>query len=343
MGIFNKLKQSVLNQSDTYRLYECEYKKNKKLKKDLKKTKKRVKKLEKEFKKYKKANDLIIRSYNQQLNTIFLYTDFEAQNFLKYNHLLNIELLNFAVNICEKYGLQYWLEYGALLGAVRHKGFIPWDDDIDIGMMRKDYDKFLEVLPQELENTKLDERIKVTINISHVKPIPCIQLLYQRNVPGLLAGLDISAYDFIDDITDCNKETYCEIQKVVRTKNKNGIPIYDAVKDYIERFNISYEKQDFIIPGVDGFVEAFKAYKFFIATYDQIFPLQEVKFEDQTYTAPKDVRFYLEKQYGDYLDIPPKIHTHHFRFKVLREMDDGLDIYKEQVEIVRKANETYKK
>ena len=161
MGIFNKLKQSVLNQSDTYRLYECEYKKNKKLKKDLKKTKKRVKKLEKEFKKYKKANDLIIRSYNQQLNTIFLYTDFEAQNFLKYNHLLNIELLNFAVNICEKYGLQYWLEYGALLGAVRHKGFIPWDDDIDIGMMRKDYDKFLEVLPQELENTKLDERIKV--------------------------------------------------------------------------------------------------------------------------------------------------------------------------------------
>lgn len=343
MGIFNKLKQAFLNQSDTYRFYECEYKKNKDLKKDLEETSKRVKKLEKKFNRYKKNNDLIIESYNQQLNTIFLYNDFEAKNHLKYNHLLNIELLNFAVNICEKYGLQYWLEYGGLLGAVRHNGFIPWDDDLDIGMMRKDYDKFLEVLPQELANTKLNERIDVTTDISDVKPIPCIQLLYQRNVPGLLAGLDISAYDFIEDISECNKETYREIQEVVRRKNMRGIPINEAVKDYIKRFNISYEKQDHIIPGVDGFVEAFTSYKFFIAKYEQIFPLQEVKFEDQTYTAPRDIRFYLTKQYGDYLDIPPKIHTHHIRFKILREMDDGLEIYKEQVEILKKANETYKK
>ena len=53
--------------------------------------------------------------------------------------------------ICEKYGLKYFFMYGSVLGAVRHNGFIPWDDDIDVGMMRKDFDVFMEVAPKELE------------------------------------------------------------------------------------------------------------------------------------------------------------------------------------------------
>ena len=282
-----------------------------------------------------------MHSYNEQFNTIFLYNDFEAKDHLKYNHLLNQELLNFVVNICEKYDLEYWLDFGTLLGAVRHGGFVPWDDDVDIAMVRKDYDKFLEVLPHELEINNVDT-IKVTTDISHVKPIPCIQLLYQRNVPGLLAGVDISVYDFIEDISDCNRESYRKIQKVVRDKNKAGVPIYEAVKDYIEEFNISYEKQNYLMPGVDGFFEAFQAYKFYIANYNQIFPLKKVEFEGKMYNVPNDTSFYLSNLYGDYLTIPQKIHTHHFRFKILREIDDGLEIYKEQVEKFKKINESFK-
>ena len=52
--------------------------------------------------------------------------------------------------VCEQYGIHYFLYGGSLLGAIRHKGFIPWDDDMDIGMTREDYDRFVKIMPKEL-------------------------------------------------------------------------------------------------------------------------------------------------------------------------------------------------
>ena len=65
--------------------------------------------------------------------------------------LVELDILNKFIQVCNKYGLIYWAEGGTLLGAARHKGYIPWDNDIDILMLRDDYEKFLKVAEEEFK------------------------------------------------------------------------------------------------------------------------------------------------------------------------------------------------
>lgn len=60
-----------------------------------------------------------------------------------------LEILEKFKQVCDKHGLTFWLESGTLIGAVRHKGYIPWDDDIDVCMMREDYDKLVKIAQDE--------------------------------------------------------------------------------------------------------------------------------------------------------------------------------------------------
>lgn len=69
---------------------------------------------------------------------------------LRVLQLAELDLMKLFVRICEKHNLRYYMIGGTMLGAVRHKGFIPWDDDMDVGMPRPDYEKFLLLVRSEL-------------------------------------------------------------------------------------------------------------------------------------------------------------------------------------------------
>lgn len=67
-------------------------------------------------------------------------------------HKVDLEIVKEVVRLCDKYDLKYYMLGGTMLGAIRHKGFIPWDDDVDLGMPRQDYEAFLKIAPKELED-----------------------------------------------------------------------------------------------------------------------------------------------------------------------------------------------
>lgn len=76
--------------------------------------------------------------------------DYVVSDKMKKIWKIELQMLDEIDRICKKYGLQYFLVHGSLLGAVRHGGFIPWDDDVDVAMPRADYDTFIEVAAKEL-------------------------------------------------------------------------------------------------------------------------------------------------------------------------------------------------
>lgn len=72
-------------------------------------------------------------------------------NTLRKVQLAQLEIAKEIKRVCDENDIKYFLDAGTLLGTVRHKGFIPWDDDMDIGMLRKEYDKFVKIAPEKLE------------------------------------------------------------------------------------------------------------------------------------------------------------------------------------------------
>src|SRR5690606_12951138 len=95
----------------------------------------------------------------------------KGETTLRQCQLVMLRMLKILDYLCTKHDIKYFLTGGTLLGAVRHKGFIPWDDDLDVGMTRDNYEKFIELavpeLPRDIffQNTDTDKYYPKTCNV----------------------------------------------------------------------------------------------------------------------------------------------------------------------------------
>lgn len=80
---------------------------------------------------------------------------FYVESTMKKAWAAEIEVLNEVDRICRQYDIQYFADWGTLLGTIRHKGFVPWDDDMDITMKREDYTRFCQIVQQEQGNLEI--------------------------------------------------------------------------------------------------------------------------------------------------------------------------------------------
>ncbi len=116
---------------------------------------------------------------------------------------IQIDILLYVQDYCMKNNIQFWIDCGSLLGAVRHKGYIPWDDDIDIGMLRKDYEKFIQEFNKDNNSSYRVYSPELTQNY----PFPFGKIydertvLYEPNEKGhkLSVYIDLFVYDNAPD------------------------------------------------------------------------------------------------------------------------------------------------
>lgn len=231
-----------------------------------------------------------------------------------------LEILETVTSIADKHNIPYWLSGGTLLGAMRHGGFIPWDDDIDIELLLPDYKKLLQKLSEELPDTFYLQTPKdkgYRLLFTKVR---------DRNSTVHEEDDELDRYTekglYIDIFPE--ERSYKRLKSFVDffygrgyRRIKRGKPFHSAqyfmeyfssllffypfgvLLKYIARGICSITKPNHILHsyGIGNTTNHHASY---------ILPTSTIKFEGKTFSAPGNPDAYLSKQYGDYMTIPPK-------------------------------------
>lgn len=318
-----------------------------KMKNRIKKTRsfkfyKNYKKMEKLIEKQEKINE----SNNKLINSLFLDYDLTPSPRLQYFQDLSTEFLKLIDNICLRHDIGWRIEGGLALGAVRHGGFIPWDDDLDIGMLRDDYDHFIEVVPEELERLNLTDNIKITYakrNWWGNRVNGFYQLLYydESKIGRSLTGVDVFPYDYILDYHGQNLSDEFEEAKIKFYWDlTHGVERKDAYKTLYEKLNLTHEKQEYFIHGIEGPAGKRGILDVMAFETDKILPYKRINFNGVMLPCARDVDHYIHSVYKDPMSIPPVV-TFHGRMNRLRRAPNINEILHKNLEKIREINENF--
>ena len=231
---------------------------------------------------------------------------------LKVAQLVMLDILIEIDKICKKNNIKYWIDSGTLLGAVRNKGFIPWDDDLDITMTLEDYKKFCKIayseLPQDmfLQNSDTDKAF----------PYDFTKVRSSR-------GKIVEKHEVGKDIK-YNQGLFIDILPCIAIKDNYFHRIsYTVVFAFIKLFSYGYINirpiRRFFISIGDMFhvgwdynackvVRSGRLPSFYMnLKKSTIFPLKQITFEEKEFLGPNDIDDYLKVYYGkNYMTLPPK-------------------------------------
>lgn len=218
-------------------------------------------------------------------------------------------------HICQKHHIPYWISSGTLLGCVRHGGFIPWDDDLDVEMMRKDYKRLLQLLPGELPEW-------MELQCRRTDPNYFFSYAKLRDKNSLLE--ETNGYDRIFKMRgiyiDIFPQEKCPLWMQRLSKHTIG-HIYKVLKDgrlseaeRLRKVNWWYGlNHRFIYPVMRALSLLYPSLlvrhtfgvPFHTACHvDEVFPIGRARFEDIEVCVPHDSDAYLKRKFGDYLRLP---------------------------------------
>ena len=234
-----------------------------------------------------------------------------------------IEILDEIVRICKKNNIKYFLNYGTLIGAIRHQGYIPWDDDIDIGMTRIDYDKFTIMASKELSdrfelcNYKNEANHLQNFMKIRLKNTMMVEAYNEDKIKDQGIWVDIFPYDNLKKPNSFSMKLRKKLFDYITTMISIKIDVDYYKKSKIKKtilkivswlFSINQlykirnyictidnkEKTNYICSFDDDFKLCCNGFE-----YNKFFPVKMSKFEDKKYAIPKEYDYILKMQYGD--------------------------------------------